>query len=54
MRNYTMSLAELVEKEFVSLEVAREYAPNREALDSAIRGIKTAAQSLVTRVRHRE
>jgi twitching motility protein PilT len=51
MRNFTYSLAELVEKDLVYYDTAMEYAPNREALESAVKGIKTTAQSLVSRVR---
>ncbi len=51
MRSFTNSLAELVEKAMVYTDVAMEYAPNREALMADIRGIKTAAQSLVHRVK---
>jgi twitching motility protein PilT len=51
MHNFTMSLAELVEKEFVYLDTALEYAPNREQLIGQVRGIKAAAQTLVHRVK---
>ncbi len=53
MHNFTMSLAELVEKDLVYMDTALEYAPNREQLTSQIRGIKTSAQTLVHRVKHR-
>jgi hypothetical protein len=42
----------LVEKEYVYLDTAMEYAPNREQLIGAVRGIKTTAQTLVHRVKH--
>ena len=51
MRSFTLSLTELIEKELVHYDTAMEYAPNREALAAAVKGIKTAAQSLVGRVR---
>lgn len=51
MRNFTHSLAELIEKGLVYTDVAMEYAPNREALRGQIRGIKTSAQTLVHRVK---
>ena len=51
MRSFTHSLCELVLKERVHYDVAMEYAPSREALASAVKGIKTSAQSLVGRVR---
>jgi len=51
MRSFTHSLAELIESELVHYDTAMEYAPSREALASMVKGIKTAAQSLVGRVR---
>lgn len=51
MHSFTHSLAELVEKELVYLDTALEFAPNREALTGAVRGIKTSAQTLVHRVK---
>ena len=51
MHNFTMSLAELVEKDLVYLDTAMEYAPNREQLIGHVRGIKSTAQTLVHRVK---
>lgn len=51
MRNFTHSLAELIEQERVYYDVAMEYAPSREALASEVKGIKTSTQGLVGRVR---
>jgi twitching motility protein PilT len=51
MRSFTLSLAELVEKELVHFDTAFDYAPNPEGLKSMVKGIKTASQSLVGRVR---
>lgn len=51
MRNFTLSLAELIEKEMVYYDVAMQYAPNREALQSSIQGIKTSSHGLVSRIR---
>lgn len=51
MRNFTVSLAELIERELVHYDTAMEYAPSREALASAVKGIKTSATTLVGRVR---
>ncbi len=51
MRNFTQSLCELVEKELVYYDTAMKYAPNREALQSEIKGISTASQGLVGRAR---
>jgi twitching motility protein PilT len=53
MRNFTRSLAELIEAEKIYYDVAMEYAPSRESLASAVKGIKTSAQGLVGRVRGR-
>ena len=53
MRSFTFSLAELIEQERVHYDTAMDYAPNREALASAVKGIKTQAQTLVGRVRGR-
>ncbi len=51
MRSFTYSLAELIDKELVHYDTAMDYAPSREALGSAVKGIKTQAQTLVGRVR---
>ncbi len=51
MRSFTDSLAELVEKEWVALQTAMEYAPNREALTSRLKGVQVKAQSLVGRIK---
>ncbi len=51
MRNFNMSLAELVEKELIYTDVAMEYSPNREQLIGQLRGIKASAQTLVHRVK---
>jgi len=53
MRSFTLSLAELVEKEMVHYDTAMAYAPTREALASKVKGISVASQSLIGRVRHR-
>ena len=51
MRSATYSLADLVKKEWVSLQTAMSYAPNQQALDSAIKGLEVKAQTLVHRIR---
>ena len=53
MCSFTDSLAELIEKDMIYFDTAMEYAPNREALQSAVKGIKTSGASLVGRVRNR-
>jgi len=51
MRSFTMSLCELIEAEKVHYDTAMDFAPSREALASAVKGIKATAQSLVGRTR---
>jgi twitching motility protein PilT len=51
MRSFTISLAELIEQGLVYMDVAMEYAPNRDALKGIMQGIKTSAQTLVHRVK---
>ncbi len=51
MRSFTQSLCELIETEKVHYDTAMEYAPNREALGSAVKGISTSAGGLVGRIR---
>ncbi len=53
MRSFTDSLCELIETEKVHYDTAMDYAPSREALASAVKGIKTSSQSLVGRGRGR-
>ncbi len=47
MHDFTTSLAHLVEADLVDLKVAEQYAPNREALRSRVRGIEVKADLLV-------
>jgi twitching motility protein PilT len=49
MRNFTLSLTELVNEEFVTRDTAMQFAPNADALASALRGITTRASGLVGR-----
>ncbi len=51
MRSFTSSLRELIESDIVHYDTAMEHAPNREALASAVKGIKAASQTLVGRSR---
>ena len=53
MRSFTQSLCELIETEKVHYDTAMEYAPNREALVSMVKGIKAATPTLVGKVRGR-
>jgi twitching motility protein PilT len=47
MREYTHSLRELVDQDKILREVALDHAPNRDALLSALKGIDTAASSIM-------
>jgi len=49
MRTFTRSLTELVNDEFVTRDNAMQFAPNADALASALRGITTTASGLVGR-----
>ena len=51
MRSFTTSLCELVETEKIHFDTAMDYAPNREALTSAVKGISTASEGLIGRLR---
>ncbi|MHC4696783.1 MAG: type IV pilus twitching motility protein PilT [Planctomycetota bacterium] len=49
MRSFTCSLCELVEEEKVHYDAALEYAPNREAFTSAVKGISMTTDGLIGR-----
>jgi twitching motility protein PilT len=51
MRDYTHSLVELVHQDRILRATALDYAPSREGLLSALKGIDSASQSIVSRVR---
>jgi twitching motility protein PilT len=51
MREYTHSLCELVKQDKILKEVALDYAPSREGLISALKGIDSAASSIISRAR---
>lgn len=51
MVSFTKSLSELVKKDWVSTRVAMSFAPNRDALDSELKGLEVKAQTLVHRIR---
>jgi len=53
MRSFTQSLAELVEKEMVTLGTAMEFAPNRESLQSMLKGVQVRADTGVSRIKGR-
>ncbi len=47
MQDFTESLRSLVEKEFVDLKVALEYAPNVEELKMALKGIRASSSGIL-------
>ncbi|MFO0872624.1 MAG: PilT/PilU family type 4a pilus ATPase [Phycisphaerales bacterium] len=51
MHSFTDSLVRLVEEDYIDLKVAEQYAPNRDALVSRIRGVEMPADKLVQRVK---
>lgn len=51
MQSFTQALADLVKKEWIDLPTAMDYAPNREALQSMVRGLEVKASTLVGRIR---
>ena len=51
MCSFTHALAELVKKDWVTLRTAMAYAPNRDALDSEIKGVEVKASTLVHRIK---
>ena len=51
MRDYTYSLCELVNQDKILRTVAMDYAPSREALSAALKGIDSAAASILARIR---
>jgi twitching motility protein PilT len=51
MRDYTHSLCELVNQDRILRAVAMDFAPSRESLSSALKGIDTSAASILTKVR---
>jgi twitching motility protein PilT len=51
MQDFTHALSQLVKKEWVSIQTAMDYAPNRDALDSTLKGVEVKSQTLVNRIR---
>lgn len=52
MMSFTQSFAELVNKEWVTVSTAREFAPNRDMLNSILKGVEVKAASLVGRIKN--
>lgn len=51
MQSFTKALADLVRKDWVTLRTAMAFAPNREALDSELKGLEVKAATLVSKIR---
>lgn len=51
MQSFTQALADLVRKDWVTLRTAMAYAPNKEALDSELKGLEVKAGTLVGKIR---
>jgi twitching motility protein PilT len=51
MQSFTQALADLVRKDWVTLRTAMAYAPNREQLDSELKGVEVKAATLVSKIR---
>ncbi|MBL4591373.1 MAG: PilT/PilU family type 4a pilus ATPase [Phycisphaerales bacterium] len=51
MVSFTKYFAELVDKEWITMSTAKEYAPNRDMLESILKGVEVKAASLVGRIR---
>jgi twitching motility protein PilT len=51
MQSFTKALCELVNKEWVARSVAMDYAPNRDALDSMLKGLQVKGAALLTRIK---
>lgn len=51
MHSFALSLAHLVKKEAISRHMAMDHAPNREALDSMLKGVEVKAATLVSRLK---
>jgi twitching motility protein PilT len=51
MHSFTRSFYNLIVKDWIDMQTAKQYAPNREALDSIVKGVSVKAQTLVGRVK---
>jgi twitching motility protein PilT len=47
MQDFTESLCQLVNKEYIDLKIAKEYAPNKEELGMALKGIRSATSGIL-------
>ena len=51
MRSFTFSLKELVDRDEITLATAMEYAPNRDALRSVLKGVQVQADTGISRIK---
>jgi twitching motility protein PilT len=51
MQSFTNALADLVKKDLVSARTAMAFAPNRDALDSELKGVEVKASTLIHRIK---
>ena len=51
MQSFTNALADLVKKDWVTARTAMAFAPNRDALDSELKGVEVKASTLVHRIK---
>ena len=51
MQSFTQALTELVEKEWIDMQTAMDYAPNVDALKSMLKGVQVKAATLVGRLK---
>lgn len=51
MVSFTQHFAELVNMEWITMQVAKEYAPNRDMLESILKGVEVKAATLVGRLK---
>jgi twitching motility protein PilT len=51
MQSFIHALAEMVKKDWITVQTAMDYAPNRDALSSVLKGVEVKSQGLVGRIK---
>lgn len=51
MHNFTQALAEMLRQDLIDMSTALRFAPNREALQSVVRGLQVKSSTLVHRIK---
>lgn len=51
MQSFTHALADMVKKDWITTQTAMDYAPNRDALSSVLKGVEVKSQGLVGRIK---